>query len=61
MFSVSATASRVHAAPAFVTKVSKVRIFDARRRVARSTRRDDAARGVVVSTSRRPAMGGAEP
>jgi hypothetical protein len=55
MFSVSATASRVHAAPAFVTKVSKVCIFYARRRLDARRR----ARG-VVPTSRR-AMGGAEP
>ena len=55
MFSVSATASRVHAAPAFVTKVSKVRIFDARRRAATtrraasSSRRRDAPRWAAPS------------
>lgn len=45
MFSVSATASRAHAAPAFVNKVSKVRPFSTTLSRARATARARSRRG----------------
>jgi hypothetical protein len=56
MFSVSATASRVHAAPAFVTKVSKVCIFYARRRLDVSTTRARRRPDVTTRDGRRRAL-----
>ena len=56
MFSVSATASRAHAAPAFVNKVSKVRPFSTTLSRARATARARPRRG-----SRARRTGAAEP
>ena len=58
MFSVSATASRAHAAPAFVNKVSKVRPFSTTLSLARARDRPRAfaARVTRAANGRRRAL-----